>query len=518
MQIGHQSYFQWIYSNVDRLLIFIFFCIAILTFSDYGISWDEYQQHKIGTINYEYVFHNNVDFLSFKDRDYGVAFELPLILIEKMFGMEDPRSIYLMRHFLTHLFFLLGAWYFFRLIKLLYQNKWLAVIGFFLLVSHPRIYGHSFFNSKDIPFLSMFIIALFYSVRAFYGKSIMRYVVVGVCAAILVNLRIMGVLLPAALVTILFIDALRNKTIIPALKFSLALGITFCIVLYITWPFLWSDPIDHFIFAFKNMSKFRWDHLVLFEGQQIRATQLDWSYLSKWMIISTPIVTTISCALAVVWILVKFVINPLRFISDRLLLVNGMFLAVAFAPILAVIVLNSVVYDGWRQLFFVYPAFILVLIFGLHSLNKYREKAYKIALVPLSLMILVSFIDIARLYPYQHTHMNHALSHREAEFLRKNYELDYWGLSYRESLEWILRNDDSKMIRINPANAPGAHNINLLPKKDRDRIEIVMPENADYFITNYRWHPEDYDMFASDIVYSVKANNNTINSVFKFKK
>ncbi len=90
-------------------------------------------------------------------RYYGVVFEVPLVLVERLLGLTDSRAIYLSRHLLTHLCFLAGgggaAW----LASRLFGSRWLALLALGLFVLHPRLYAHSFFNTKDIPFLVAFL-------------------------------------------------------------------------------------------------------------------------------------------------------------------------------------------------------------------------------------------------------------------------------------------------------------------------------------------------------------------------
>ena len=173
-------HFSFIHRHIGPILFFIAFLIALLSFDEYGLGWDEPQQRGTGKVCYDYVFSEDSNLLRWSDRDYGVAFELPLIILEKTFNLTDSRSIYLMRHLVTHLFFLLGCYFLFRLIDYLYNNKLLSTIGFLLLVLHPRLYSHSFFNTKDIPFMTMFIISIYYSVKALDKKTVLSFIKSGI--------------------------------------------------------------------------------------------------------------------------------------------------------------------------------------------------------------------------------------------------------------------------------------------------------------------------------------------------
>ena len=185
--------------DLKKYIIFILLAgvlvLGFKTYKDYGISWDEGDQRNLGLTTYNYLFHGVDSIKHCSNKIYGVAFELPLIFVEKIFNLTDTRDLYLMRHLLTHLFFLLGAFAFYLLIDHLYNNKLLANSGFLLLTVNPLIYSHSFFNSKDIPFLSMLIICFLATSIAFKKNSFKWYFLLGISCGILMNVRIMGVML-----------------------------------------------------------------------------------------------------------------------------------------------------------------------------------------------------------------------------------------------------------------------------------------------------------------------------------
>ncbi|MAY84014.1 MAG: hypothetical protein CMP59_07770 [Flavobacteriales bacterium] len=498
------------------LILGIAILIGLLSYDQYGIAWDEHSQREIGMVSYEYVFENDTTLLNWKDKDYGVAFELPLIFIEKTLGLDNSRHIYLMRHWVAHLFFLITGYFLFLLIDYLYRNKLLASIGFLLLLLHPRVYAHSFFNSKDIPFMGMFIISLYYMIRALDSKSILRFIGLGICSGILVNLRLMGILLVLAVLVVLSVDLLKSSRKKTELKLmGLYLAFSF-LSLYITWPYLWSNPFQNLSTAFENMASFRWNELVLFEGELINATNLPWYYIPKWFIISTPLFYLLFGAFGSILLLLHFIQKPKSFIDNTQKRHNLLFLAFFLVPIIAIIILDSVVYDGWRQLFFIYPPFILLAIYGLSHLQT-KTKVYKASLNIVAITIALSGINIIRTFPFQHVYFNELFAFKKEEYLRKHYEMDYWGVSYRQALEYILSEDPQPNIQVAVANEPGKLNLDILPIPDRNRIEIVDFESASYYITNYRWHPQDHSEMKDQHLHSIHLDGNTIVSIFKLK-
>src|SRR5690554_4886050 len=162
----------FIYNYLGFILFGAALLIGILTYHSYGLSWDDGMQRGTGVENYKYVFENDPSLLTWVDRDYGPAFELLLVIGEKRLELTDMHDIYFFRHLVTHIFFLIGALFCFFLVDLLYKNKVLAAMAFLMIVLHPRLYAHSFFNTKDIPFLAMFFISFYLLALAFKRKRL----------------------------------------------------------------------------------------------------------------------------------------------------------------------------------------------------------------------------------------------------------------------------------------------------------------------------------------------------------
>jgi dolichyl-phosphate-mannose-protein mannosyltransferase len=515
MEIGYPNYLSSVKKHFGFILLFSMCFIALISFDEFGISWDEPTQRKTGEINFEYIFSNDTSLLTWKDRDYGVVFELALITIEKVLDLKDTRDIYFVRHFVGHLFFLIGAFFCYKLIDFLYNRKLLATIGFLLFVLHPRLYAHSFFNTKDIPFMSMFMICLFLCAVVFKKKSVVNFIMLGISIGLLINLRVMGVILPFCIFTFLLFDAYFEKKSFYNLQLGMVLLVTIVLTVYLTWPYLWTNPIEHFWTAITNMSRFRFNRSVLFNGELVLASNIAWYYIPVWFSITTPIFYLISGLSATLLLIFQFFKNPLNYLNNIKQRNNLLFLVCCFFPVLIVIILHSVLYDGWRQLFFIYPSFVMITIYGLNFLIKKNMK--RLVLVStLPVFFYISFFMIKH-KPYQHVFFNLFLLISPPEQIRKKFELDYWGTSYKQALEYILNTDNSDSIKVNAANVPGQYNAMILSPNQRERLHFVPIEKSTYFITNYRWHPKDYTEYHGFKYHSIKVYNNTINETFKIK-
>lgn len=78
---------------------------------------------------------------------------------------------------------------------------------------------------------------------------------------------------------------------------------------------------------------------------------------------------------------------------------------------------------------------------------------------------------------------------------RFRYEMDYWGLSYKTGLEFLLKNDASETIPVYVTEDSGRINDLILPSSERRRLLFVdHPAEAKYFFGGYRaeTHPYPY--------------------------
>lgn len=499
------------------LLFFIAAIIGILTYQDYGIAWDESGQRTIGTICYNYLFNGNNELVSFSDRQHGTGFELPLVIIEKALKITDMRDVYLMRHWVTHIFFLLSALSAYILFYKLYKSRFIASVGFIMIAFCPRLYAHSFFNSKDIPFLCMFIITFSYCYFAFTKNKTLPFFILGLLCGYTTGIRVMGIMLAVFIFVLLLMDLILNyfakkevkKYIINVLLFSFG----FCAAFYISSPYLWRHPVDNFIDSYSLMSHFSWHWTVLINGKMEHGDQLPWTYFPTWFLISNPILWLFCGISGIVLVIFNFLKRPYLFFQnspER----NQMFYLFCFAtPILTIIMLHSVIYDDWRHLYFVYPSFVLL---ALYFINKVFQTRYKLIMQFLCI-IQISFIGyfMIRNHPFQEVYFNELVSHKK-EYLRHHYEMDYWGCSMKQALEHLIKTNPENTIKVSTDFAgimPLNKNILMLKEQDRKRVEYVDPNAADYFITDFRGHPDDYPYQKID--YSITVLNSTISCIYK---
>jgi hypothetical protein len=514
----------------------VFFLVLLVVgfgvYRDYGISSDEPTSRINGAVTLKYVAErfapslltgaaSGLDPLNeYLDRDYGVAFEAPAVALEVMLGIGDKKNVFMFRHLLTFLVALAGIYAVHRMTDRRFSDWRIGLLAALFLVLTPRLFAESFYNSKDVVFMAVFAIAM-NTMLAFVLKPNFKTAFLhALASAVAIDVRIMAVILPAATVAILFVRLLKRELPIPVTCLALAVYLVAASILVpAMWPWLWSDPIGNFIQAFNNMSKFRWDQEVLYMGRFVRSTDLPWHYILVWISITTPL---LYLALFLVG-----AFNTLRQIASRGIglwksdeeLQDTVFFGLFAAPIAAVILLHSVLYDGWRQLYFIYPAFLLLAIKGWVSLWG-NDLVWTIRKSLLAVVTAISIFHTAawmwKAHPFQNVYFNTLAG----TGLRSRYELDYWGLANRKALEYILRNDHSEVINVGVDSLTALREaFNMIDARERNRLRYDR-NRSQYFVTNYRLvkdaddakYAKDYDLF-----YQIRVDDEVIISVFRRK-
>ena len=505
---------SFLFRHIALIVLVAFGLTGVWMLDDYGASVDTNFQRDLAFHHLDYVLGNVEAIKQDYNRFYGVAFELPLLLTELALGLDDIRDIYLTRHLVSHMFFLTGGFFCYLLARRLFENRLLAVLALLLFLLHPRIYAHSFFNSKDVPFLSMFMICLYLAHRAFNKDGRWWwFVLCGVGIGLLVNLRIMGFVLPAAVVAMLLLDLVRvpegrdrRGVLLSVTVFVMSTLLT----VYAVSPFLWSDPVGSGIDWFAISSHHPHEDLQLFRGEWF------WSheyhppeYVPVWFSISTPPAVLVLGLVGMSALVLRGLFCPRDVLRDTRLRFWLMLIICFVAPVLAVMVLGSNIYNGWRQMYFLYAPFCLLAVFGVRwtfsllGSSSLKSLAYGAVVT----CVLVAAVSMVSIHPNQHLYFTFFVDRTTPEHLSDSYELDYQRYSVHQGLEYLLDKYPSSPIYL-ASRLPGIQRYHhILPPEDRHRL-FLWSEDGDFLI-NDTYRPG----FEGNEIYSLKIYNSTIVSV-----
>ena len=451
----------------------LFLLAGALVLDDYGVGVDEPVQRNIAVMAFDNALGRNDNLLRDVDRIYGVVFELPLLFVDRALNLEDSRDIYLSRHLLQHLFFLVSGVFCYALVYRLFGSRIVALLAMILFLLHPRLYAASFVNSKDVPFLGMFMIALFFLHRAFRKDTAFAFLLCGVAVGLLVNVRILGVLLFAAVAGLRLLDLIRASDGAERRRVLATLGVFAFFsagTVYATWPYLWPDPIDRFIESWGRFARHD-ESLNIFEGEFIRASEVPLRYIPRWFAITTPPVVLALGVVGAMRVLARSATGwrdvlantPGRFALLIVLLVIG--------PVLAVWLIGSLLYDGWRHMYFLYAPFLLLAAFGLQWLLSARGMALKAGCAVLAMVgVGAALVSAARIHPHQDMYFNALVDRTTPNALVATYEMDYYGQSVRVVLEDLLERYPDSRLLISRQFSELPRNLLLLSKGQRARI------------------------------------------------
>ena len=494
----------------------LFLLVGLVLAGDYGADIDGPRQRDIAAANLDYILGQADGVVTEQDRDrvYGVAFELPLLLAEQALGLSDYSQIHRLRLTLTHLFFIVGGFFCYRLAYHLFGSRLIALAALLFYLLHPRIYAQSFFNSKDLPFLTLFSIALYLLERAWRRDTLGAFALLGIAVGLLVNLRIMGIMLLAAVMALRGLDGIfagdgpeRKHILRTAGVFALAAGLTW----YAVTPYAWPNPGEYLV-AILNLPVRDLDVFgQLFRGEWILSSALPPHYNALWFGITTPPPILLLGLVGMAAAVAGGLIRPGAAWGNRrrrfLLLLAGCFLL----PPLAVLLTDAIQYTNWRHLYFLYVPFGLLAAGGLHWLAAglarrpgWRAGIYGLAGAGLGLALL----SMAQLHPLQYDYFNFLVDRTTPERLRTQYSMDYYRMAHREGLQYLRERYPEETLSV---RADLRQYNTLAPAARRRLPPATVGRGADYDLI-YPPDPGQPDL-AFNSEYQRRIYNNTVIAV-----
>jgi hypothetical protein len=514
------------------IFFFILLLIGLMTFKDYGVHRDEYYNQSRGDSSLQYVInikHNRSIArttplqLDNSDLIHGSFVELSLALLKRILHLTDSRDILLMRHLVCFLLFFMGVYLFYLLCDLHFNNWKIALIGSLFLVLSPRIFANAFYDTYDIPFLSFYIFSMYTLLRWLRERSLLNASLHALSCALLIDTRPIGMIMPLFTFLLFFVDVLRE----PALRIKINATVQFlfyvgllAILIVLGWPILWPHPLTNFITVLH--ANFHLDNPIstttLFFGRELIQEGLPWYYAPVWILITTPVLYIFFFVIGFFAAIKSILKNSLFALSRD----NILFILCFLFPLCLTM---GKIYNTWRHIFFIYPAFLMISLGGLSALWEGIKNRFNgnLRLFAQGLIILISALSLCttsyfmvRNHPFGNIYFN-SFAGKDMQEIKGRFDLDYWGLPYKQGLESLVKKDTDRIITVSSGiEYPEfiSYNISILPARDRARFQVADMKNAKYFITNYRWHPQEYPYPLYD---SIKIGNAKIFGIYKLR-
>ncbi|TGE05619.1 ArnT family glycosyltransferase [Hymenobacter fodinae] len=521
---------RWVVGTFFGLLVLL----GLALHRDYGVSWDEPTDHLNGLVNVKYIVgliapekvsqepsaHLIPPLQGYRDNDHGVIFEIPVAALSYVFTHNDSQAFYYMRHLLIFGTFVLAVWGIYEIGRIRFADWRWGLLAALLLVLSPRLFAEAFFNGKDVLFMGLFTLGMATLVRLHDRPSTWRAVLHGLAIGLAIDARILGSLLIPFTVVLMLLEWPRLAT--PERRRRLGLLAIMLAVAIITtivgWPYLWENPLGNFVAAFRNMSHYPWTFTNYYLGQYYKASAIPWHYAPVWMLVTTPIPYVLAALVGLVVVVVQVVRAGWRGLLERDLRLDLLLAGWLLGPLLLIIALHSALYDSWRHVYFVYPALVLLAVRGAVALATVGRRRLRWAVLTLAVLGVLetahTAIRMVRMHPYQNLYF----SFLSAPVVEALFERDYWGLTFRHGLEWMLQHQPQGPIRVYvrwPWYNPLYNNSLILKPEQAQRIKYVPLEQADYFMTAYRWHPQTYADSMGTEVHTLRTEGIKILSIFR---
>jgi hypothetical protein len=523
-----REYAEKKYKIIVSLFFIIFFTVGAFSVNKYGYTYDESGQRNLGIQALDLILKNDKAIYKSVNVYHGSTFTIIADIIERTFRISN---LFFLRHCLSFLLFFVSIIFFYFLCKKIFKSWISGLLGSLFLFLSPRIFVDSFYNPKDLPFLSFFIIAIFTLFMFLETRNIKFAFFHGLATGFAAAMRILGILIPVITVLFFIIDfALERKQkkfwqypdILKRAQTLLIYLFVFIVVLCMMMPVLLTDPVTNLIAALNNTADYPHDSPSLFLGQRIASSEIPRSYLPVWMAITTPVFYIILFLAGLCGFFAAVRKNIFIFYKEnKYLIVAALWF---FVPVLGQIVLKTNIYNGWRQMYFVYPALLVFAVSGIKwiydLLKKISLKFYKVSAVIAAILIILNLgfitIEMIRLYPYEYVYFN-IFAGKDLGVAQNRFTVDYWGLSFKYGLEYILKNDDRKKITYTTLEGFGSPIEWLLSKSDRDRLGFVKDlADADYCLSTYRYGNKE-NLDTKKIVYTLSVNGGSLISIYKLK-
>ena len=481
----------------------LFAGVGVAIMDDYGIGADEIHQRRTAAAIADYALGVSEEPPSLIYRYSGVAFETPLMLLERALHLQDTRHIHLIRRLLSHLFFIAGGFACAMLAYRMLGSRWAALFAMLLFLLHPRLYAHSFFNTKDIPFAVALVIALFLAHRAFRRDTLGAFLLCGIGVGLAINLRPFGTMLPPLILAMRAPDlwqagdAERKRILISAALFVAAALAT----AYIIHPYYWENPL-RFVEGARVLSQYPVVVTNLFMGELYKSNEVPWNFTSVWFTITSPPVALPLGALGAASVCWQTITRPLRALSDRETRFRILLLSCIVTPVAVAIILQANLYNDWRHMYFLWGPFCLLAAVGLHALanSNMGKGVWKVgARLPgwvrgggarrglaygvVGAGLITTLTAMAALHPNQQVYFNALTDTKTPGVLGERYDMDYFQVAQLQLLERLLARYPDGALRVWMKNSQDQ----ILRQKDRNRvIDFQNPHAADFFMMRVR--------------------------------
>jgi Dolichyl-phosphate-mannose-protein mannosyltransferase len=289
-----------------------------------------------------------------------------------------------------------------------------------------------------------------------------------------------------------------GRTAVPLL---VSYAILTLVPMYLTWPYLWPDPIGHLIESARVMAEYPWNGQVLFNGSFYASTAIPRSYLPVLLGIqlTEPVWFLFAIGLGIV------VYDSIKKRPERRSLLT-LVVVWFILPLAGFILTRSPLYDNFRQVFFILPP---VFMMAGVAFERIRRPALQALLI--GLLVLPGIVDGARIHPYEYVYYNRFIGGVQGAY--RKFELDYWGTSYRAAAAWL--NDQAPQRSTVWVEGP-THILQLYVRRDLkiySTYEAARADHYDYVVATSRYNLDQTAYPAAKVIYTIMRDGAILTAI-----
>ena len=362
---------------------------------------------------------------------YAVAYPFQVLFqpyLARTLGVDSETALLFARRPVVFLLFVISVVVFYRCARFFIRERSIAIAISMAYAAYPYLFGHAMINIKDSPFMSVYLVCTYLSLRLVKchlreSADSFRRDIAGLAfaTAALVSIRIPGLMI---LVQYAFTFGLADRSKLDARPASAKFLLWPNLVLFsalliplvvLAYPAVWINPLREVFAAVKYMGWYPQPGCTLTWGQCMKPYATP-TYLSGWLVVKLPVLILIGVAF-VPFTLRKIVRDPFQRIAYLTLLFGSLYVLVA------IVALRARAYDETRQLLFIYPLLFLLGMTAIYFASR------RLALTAALLSFVIFICDQVHLHPYQYVYFNETARFFNVDRL---FETDYWGTSGRE--------------------------------------------------------------------------------------
>jgi dolichyl-phosphate-mannose-protein mannosyltransferase len=445
--LNKSSFSDWLLFGIMAAAI----GLVLLTFRDYGVTWDEDVHNWYGNfvLDYYLSFFDNKTALHWRDLyNYGAIFDTAAAVLNRI----SLIGVYETRHLLNGLVGILGLIGCWKLAREVGGARAGLLATLFLMLT-PNYYGQMFNNPKDIPFAVGVVWASYYMVRilpTLPHPSFQLTAKLGVAIGMTMGVRIGGLLLLCYLGLFLALDAAWRafaaqriavllstawtsgwRVFVPALLVAYPVMLLF-------WPWAQTDPIENPFraFVFFSHQSFPFGRDELFEGRVIPTSDLPWTYLPIHIILTLPELVLVLILYAPVAVSIALWRGNFDLCCEQVLARFVIGFGVVF-PVAYAIATRPPLFDGMRHFIFVLPLIAVgAALTADRALVTLANCPYRRAIFAVLALYGIGHVTtLVMLHPDQYVYYNAFVG--GVEGAQHKFKLDYWANSYAEAVQGL---------------------------------------------------------------------------------